>query len=253
VAALRPQALARAHTGLSNTDTTAFAETLADLGQLRLRDRIRPAGDVPRADRANARLARAPRRMGRAESARQVPASTWLPSVHRGQPLGAWYWNPQISGAASGPLTGQDGSDQGQRLRSGRADDERHRHARGLRARGGRHHRYAYPRRRRHHPGKGGLRAPVPFGWQPHQRRVPSATPYDLTRSTGGSSSGSAALVAAGDVDMAIGGIRAVRCASQLLVRHVSAPTYVRPGAVHRCLSHRAYTGPCRPDCPFGR
>jgi amidase len=34
----------------------------------------------------------------------------------------------------------------------------------------------------------------------------PVRNPYDLTRSTGGSSSGSAALVAAGEVDMAIGG-----------------------------------------------
>jgi hypothetical protein len=43
----------------------------------------------------------------------------------------------------------------------------------------------------------------------------PVRNPYDPTRSTGGSSSGSAALVAAGEVDMAIGGDRADRCASR--------------------------------------
>jgi amidase len=34
----------------------------------------------------------------------------------------------------------------------------------------------------------------------------PVRNPYDITRTTGGSSSGSAALVASGEVDMAIGG-----------------------------------------------
>ena len=53
---------------------------------------------------------------------------------------------------------------------------------------------------------QGGLRGPLLFRRQPHVGHRSGAQPVDPTRSAGGSSSGSAALVAAGEVDMATGG-----------------------------------------------
>ena len=54
--------------------------------------------------------------------------------------------------------------------------------------------------------GQGALRVFLLLRRQPHQRAGPVHNPHKHGYSAGGSSSGSAALVAAGEVDMAIGG-----------------------------------------------
>jgi CheY-like chemotaxis protein len=67
--------------------------------------------------------------IGRAKSAGQVPASTWLSSVGRGQPVRRVVLESPNFRRCKRTAGGQDGGDQGQRLRRGRTDDERHRHA----------------------------------------------------------------------------------------------------------------------------
>ena len=59
---------------------------------------------------------------------------------------------------------------------------------------------------RRHHRRQGALREFLPVRRQPHQRHRRGAQPAQDGYSAGGSSSGSAVLVALGEVDMAIGG-----------------------------------------------
>jgi hypothetical protein len=78
--------------------------------------------------------------------------------------------------------------------------------ARGLCARRRRDGRDAHPRRRRHDRRQGALRIVLPVRWQPHVAGRAVHNPYKIGYSAGGSSSGCAALVGAGEVEMAIGG-----------------------------------------------
>ncbi len=121
-------------------------------------------------------------------------------------PLNAWYVKSEVKGAPEGQARGPHRGAQGQRVPRRRADDERLRDARRLRAEPRRHGRDAPARRRRHHPRQGALRAFLLLGRQPHQLDRARGQPAKPGHSAGGSSSGSAALVAAGEVDMAIGG-----------------------------------------------
>ena len=121
-------------------------------------------------------------------------------------PLNAWYVKTDIQGRAERQAQRQDGRRQGQCLRRRRADDERLLDPRRLYAQHRRHDRHASPRRRRDDQGQGALRMFLPFGRQPHRRAWPVHNPHKRGYSAGGSSSGSGALVAAGEVDLAIGG-----------------------------------------------
>jgi len=72
------------------------------------------------------------------------------------------------------------------------------------------------------HRRQGPLRVLLLLGGQPHLRRGPRAQSAQAGYSAGGSSSGSAALVAAGEVDMAIGGDQGARSAFR---RRIAAST----------------------------
>ena len=99
------------------------------------------------------------------------------------------------------------GRDQGQHRGGRAADDERVRHGRGVRAAPGRHRGHPAARRGGDDHRQGRVRGPVLLRRQPHLADRPgAATPGTGRRSAGGSSSGSAALVAAGHADMALGG-----------------------------------------------
>jgi amidase len=207
VAEPRPQAFARPHPGLSHAgqqpSLEALAQIAANYGFEIASDRLekfraligQTLGSYARLDELVEPTlpVKYPRKPG------------YRPSVDD-NPLGAWYWKSQISGAAGGPLAAKTVAIKDNVCVAGVPDDERHRHARGLRARGGRHHRHAHPRRRWHHPRKEVCESLCFSGGSHTGDTGPVRNPYDLTRITGGSSSGSAALLASGEVDMAIGG-----------------------------------------------
>ena len=104
----------------------------------------------------------------------------------------------------------------------------------------------AHPRCRRHHRRQGALRSlsaspaaatPTPPG--------PVHNPHQRGYSAGGSSSGSAALVALGEADMALGGDQGGSIRMPVVVlRHLRHEADARAGAVHR---HHADRDLCRP------
>ena len=129
----------------------------------------------------------------------------YRPSVED-NPLGAWYWKSQISGAASGPLAGKTVAIKdnvcvaGVPMMNGTVTLEGYVPevdativTRILDAGGT-------------ILGKAVCESLCFSGGSHTSDTGPVRNPYDPTRTTGGSSSGSAALVASGEVDMAIGG-----------------------------------------------
>ena len=161
----------------------------------------------------------------------------------------------EIGEARRRPARRAHGGDQGQHHGRRRADDERLGDARGLRARPRRHGGHPPAGRRRHDHRQGG-RARTCASRAAATRRGPGPVrnPWDPTRSAGGSSSGSAALVAGGEVDIAMGGDQggSVRIPSAYsgIVGH--KPT-LRPRPVHRRVPDRADDRPPRPDDPHRR
>ena len=109
-------------------------------------------------------------------------------------------------GRAARQARGQDRRDQGQCVRRRRADDERLLDARGLCARYRCDHRHPPAGRRRHHRRQVALRIFLPLRRQPHQRHRPGAQPAQARLFGRRLLVGQRALVAAGEVDMAIGG-----------------------------------------------
>ena len=111
-----------------------------------------------------------------------------------------------VRGREPGASSGQNDRAQRQRHASRRADDERRLDAGGLYARRRRHRRDAHPGCRWRDRRQGPLRVFLSLGRKPHQCAGPVHNPHKMGYSAGGSSSGSAALVAHGEADMAIGG-----------------------------------------------
>ena len=128
-------------------------------------------------------------------------------------PHGAWYVKTTVSRAPLGQAQGQEGRPEGQHLPGRRADDERRLDARRLRAGCRRDRGDAHSRRRRHDRRQDGVRIFLLFRRQPHQRTGPVHNPHPHGYSAGGSSSGSAALVALGEVRWRSAATRAARSA----------------------------------------
>jgi amidase len=70
---------------------------------------------------------------------------------------------------------------------------------------------------------------------------LPVKNPHKPTHSAGGSSSGSAVVVAIGDADMALGGDQRFDPHACLLVRRLRAEADPRPGPLHWRVSDRTY------------
>ena len=143
----------------------------------------------------------------RRDSGGQISAHARLSAGAEENTYNAWYVKTDIQGAPTRQAQGQDGGGQGQRLRRRRADDERLLDARGL---------YSQHRRDDRHPPLGRRRrssraSPIANCSASPAAAIPArsgrcTTPISIGYSAGGSSSGSGALVAAGEVDLAIGG-----------------------------------------------
>ena len=128
--------------------------------------------------------------------------------------LGAWAWRVRIEGADGGPLAGRTVAIKdnvavagvpmrnGTALLDGYVPDEDATVVERVLDGGG-------------HPRQGGCESLCFSGGSHTADSGPVRNPYDPTRSTGGSSTGSAALVAAGEVDLAIGGDQGGRCGSR--------------------------------------
>ena len=139
----------------------------------------------------------------------EPPAREWQRPAEAGNELGAWYVTTDIKGASDGPLTGRRVAVKdniavaGVPMMNGSATVE------GF-----------IPRRDATVvtrllaagatiAGKAACEELCFDGGSHTSRTGPVRNPWDRSKSTGGSSSGSAALVAAGDVDMALGGDQA--------------------------------------------
>jgi amidase len=142
----------------------------------------------------------------------RLPARSALPA-HAGMrpsaaenPLGAWYVKSEVKGAPYGPLAGKrvvlkdNICLAGVPMMNGASTLEGY--VPDVDATG----RDAHPRRRRHDRRQGALRVVLPVRRQPHVAGRAGHNPYKIGYSAGGSSSGCAALVGAGEVEMAIGG-----------------------------------------------
>ena len=144
-------------------------------------------------------------------------------------PFNAWYWRTEIHGAAGGAARRPDHRGEGQRRRRRGADDERSVDPRRVRPRVRRHGRRPRARRRRDDPraSRTASTSATRAAATP-TRSGQTHNPWRHGYSTGGSSSGSAALVAGGIVDIAIGGDQggSVRVPSSFCGLYGMKPTY---------------------------
>jgi amidase len=152
-------------------------------------------------------------------------------------PFNGWYWRCNIAGATSGVLAGQRVAVKGRGVLRRHPNDDRIEPARRLRARLRCDHRHPHSRcgrnDRRHHQ----LRGVCVLRRRAHLQPRTGPQPARPAHNPGGSSSGSAVVLATGHADMAIGGdqggsirLPAWRC----LTRINEDPQNVAPDSFHR-------------------
>ena len=184
-----------------------------------------------------------------------APERAWSRPEPADNPFNAWYVTTSITESGDGPLAGRTVAVKDNTAVAGVPMMNGSRTIEGYVPTARRDGRHPPARRGRHHRGQVRLRGPLLLRRLAHLAApARSATRGTRRRSAGGSSSGSAALVAAGDVDLATGrrpgrlGAHPAR-----LQRAPSATSRPAARALHRRVPHRADDRPPRPDHPHGR